>query len=67
MLALDVAGAIPVVKTATTAAKQMLKSTPKHISVEPVVSVQNNPGYINTVDDVLPERQPLMIRKSPQF
>lgn len=62
MLALDVAGAVPVAKTVTTVAKQMAKPAPK-----PTIVVQENPGYINTVDDALPERQPLTINKSTQF
>lgn len=67
MLALDVAGAIPVAKTATTVAKQMVKPMPEYTPVKPTTVVQENPGYINTVDDALPERQPLTINKSTQF
>lgn len=67
MLALDVAGAVPVAKTVTTLAKQMVKPAPKYTSLKPTTIVQENPGYINTVDDALPERQPLTINKSTQF
>lgn len=40
MLALDVAGAVPVAKTATTVAKQMVKPTPKYTPAEQVVITQ---------------------------
>jgi hypothetical protein len=67
MLALDVAGAVPVAKTATTVAKQIIKPASTYTSVKPTTIVQENPGYINTIDDALPERQPLTINKSTQF